>query len=96
MSISHFLTTWDENPSPHPMTHILNTLYANNPWFANIKLMEQPGWLCSSDHIGNKKHSSIVLTLEDQESLKELIEDKTIFGWGHPMCIKEYPDTKLN
>jgi hypothetical protein len=78
------------------MTHILNTLYADNPWFENIKLKEQPRWLCRPDHIGNKKHSSIVLTLEDQDSLKELTERKTIFGWGHPMCIKEYLDMKPN
>jgi hypothetical protein len=46
----------------------------------------------------NKKHlsMSIVLTLEDPESLKELIEHKTIFRWGHPMRIKEYLDMKPN
>jgi hypothetical protein len=36
------ISTWDENPSLHPMTHILNTLHADNPWFANIKLKEEP------------------------------------------------------
>jgi hypothetical protein len=90
------ISTWDEDPSPHPMPHILNTLYADNPWFANIKLKEQPRWLCRIDNIGNKKHSSIVLTLEDQESLKELTKRRTIFRWGHPMRIKEYLDTKPN
>jgi hypothetical protein len=25
------ISTWDDNPTPHPMTHILNTLYADNP-----------------------------------------------------------------
>jgi hypothetical protein len=60
------------------MLYILNTLYADNPWFANIKLKEQPRWLCGADHIGNKEHSSLVLTLEDQESLKELIEHNHI------------------
>jgi hypothetical protein len=54
------IPTWDGNPSPHPMTYILNTLYADNPWFTNIKLKEEPRWLCGSDHISNKKHSSIV------------------------------------
>jgi hypothetical protein len=36
------ISTWDENPSPHLMTHILNTLHANNPWFANIRSKEEP------------------------------------------------------
>jgi hypothetical protein len=38
----------------------------------------------------------MVITLENPESFKELIEHKTIFSWGHPMRIKEYLDTKLN
>jgi hypothetical protein len=25
------------------MMHILNTLHADNPWFANIRLKEEPG-----------------------------------------------------
>jgi hypothetical protein len=53
-------------------------------------------WLCGTDPIGHKKHLSIVLTLKDPESLKERIECKTIFGWGHPMYIKEYLDMKPN
>jgi hypothetical protein len=88
------ISTWDKNPSPHPMTHILSTLHADNPWFTNIKLKEQPRWLCGSDHIGNKKHSSIVSTLEDQESLKELIDRKTIFGWRHPI-VRGHPPVSL-
>jgi hypothetical protein len=36
------ISTWDENPSPHPITYIFNTLHADNPWFANIKLKEEP------------------------------------------------------
>jgi hypothetical protein len=88
--------TWDENPSPHLIAHILNTLHTDNPWFANIKIKEEPRWLCSPNQIGNKKHSSLVITLENPESFKELIERKTIFGWGHPMRIKEYLDTKPN
>jgi hypothetical protein len=78
------------------MMHILNTLHADNPWFTNIKLKEESRWLCGRDQIGNKKHSSMVITLENPESFKELIEHKTIFSWGHLMCIKEYLDTKLN
>jgi hypothetical protein len=32
------ISTWDKNPSPHPMMHILNTLHAGNLWFTNIKI----------------------------------------------------------
>jgi hypothetical protein len=56
----------------------------------------EPRWLCGPDQIGHKKHSFMVITLENPESFKELIEHKTIFGWGHPMCIKECLDIKLN
>jgi hypothetical protein len=90
------ISPWDDNPSPHPMTHILNTLHTDNPWFTSIKIKEEPRWLCGPESIGSKKHSSIVLTLDDLDSLKELLERRTIFGWGHPMHIKEYLNMKPN
>jgi hypothetical protein len=36
------ISTWDDNPSTHLMSHILNTLHADNPWLANIKLKKNP------------------------------------------------------
>jgi hypothetical protein len=83
------IQTWDDNPSPYSMEHILNTLKTDNPWLTDIKLKEEPRWLCGCNTINTKRHSSLVTTLDDD------FEHKFVFGWGHPMQIKEYLDTKL-
>jgi hypothetical protein len=36
------IQTWDENPPPYSMEHILNTLKTDNPWLTDIKLKEEP------------------------------------------------------
>jgi hypothetical protein len=87
---------WDETPSPHSMEHIIDTLHANNPCFANIKLKELPRWICGHKTIIAKKHySSLVITLNTETSQRELLNHKFIFSWGHPRCIKEYLNMKL-
>jgi hypothetical protein len=76
------------------MNHILTTLKTDNPWLADIKLKEEPRWLCRRDTINTKRHSSLVITLDDKSTQKSILEHKFIFGWGHPRRIKEYLDTK--
>jgi hypothetical protein len=85
---------WDKTPSPHSMEHILDTICTDNPWFENIKLKELLRWICGHKSINTKKHSSLVLMLKSESSQKELLNHRFIFGWGHPMCIKEYLYTK--
>jgi hypothetical protein len=51
------ISTWDENPSPHPITHILNTLHADNPWFANIKIKKNPdGYVVLTKFVTKNTH----------------------------------------
>jgi hypothetical protein len=40
------------------------------PWFENIKMEEEPRWLCGLNQIGNKKHPPMVITLENQNPSK--------------------------
>jgi hypothetical protein len=67
------------------MEHILNTLKTDNPWLTDIKLKEELRWLCGYDTINTKRHSSLVITLDNESAQKSILEHKFIFGWGHPM-----------
>jgi hypothetical protein len=84
-SIDTGIQTWDENLSPYSMNHILTTLKTDNPSLTDIKLKEEPRWLCGHDTINTKRHSSLVITLKDKLAQKSILEHKFIFGWGHPM-----------
>jgi hypothetical protein len=68
------IQTWDDNPSSYSMSHILTTLKTDNPWLADIKLKEEPRWLCGRDTINTKRHSSLVITLDDEPTQKTILE----------------------
>jgi hypothetical protein len=74
------IQTWDENPSPYSMEHILNTQKTDNPWLSDIKLKEEPRWLCGHDTINTKRHSSLVITLDNESAQKSILNHKFIFG----------------
>jgi hypothetical protein len=84
-SVDTGIQTWDNNPSPYSMEHILNTLKTDNPWFTDLKLKEEPRWICGCDTINTKRHSSLVITLDEESAQKTMLNHKFIFSWGHPM-----------
>jgi hypothetical protein len=79
-SVDTGIQTWDDNPSPYSMNHILTTLKTDNPWLTDIKLKEEPRWLCRHDTINSKRHSSLVITLDDEPTQKLILKHKFIFG----------------
>jgi hypothetical protein len=46
-------------------------------------------------HDQHQKNSLLVITLNKESAQKSMLDHKFIFGWGHPMQIKEYLNTKL-
>jgi hypothetical protein len=76
------IQTWDDNLYPYSMNHILTILKTDNPWLADIKIKEEPRWLCGCDTINTKRHSSLVITLDNESTQKSILEHKFIFRWG--------------
>jgi hypothetical protein len=49
------IQTWDDNPSPYSMAHIINTLKTDNPWFCKGNLTDLRRILYLSLAKGNLK-----------------------------------------
>jgi hypothetical protein len=86
------IQTWDDNPSPYSMEHILNILKTDNPWFINIKLKEEPRWICGYDTINTKRHLSQVITLNEEPAQKQCSTTNSFLA-GDTQC--ESRDTSI-
>jgi hypothetical protein len=79
------IQTWDDNPSPYSIEHILNMLKTDNPWFTDIKLKEEPRWICGRDTINTKRHSSLVIPSMKNQHKKQCSTTNS-FSAGDTQC----------
>ena len=69
--------------TPHTPAQIADEIVKNNPDAQHLQFAREPRWLCNTDRISSKTHTSVVLTLSSREQadfLLRKLRGLSVFG----------------